>query len=69
MRNSTMSDKILNKLINDKFNKLGKSSCREKENFLFELKAMYGDTFNIDNARILYEELYLIKFEGDCNDN
>jgi len=64
----SMSHDILAALITNKFERLGERACSSKESFLFMLKSMYGDTFDMDSARIIYDTLYEKKFKKDCCD-
>jgi hypothetical protein len=58
---------VLTELIDTKFTKLGKCSCNTKEQFLFSLKVIYGDTFDMDSARIIYDTIYRKRFGEDCD--
>lgn len=48
----------LSEIIQDKIALLGFYTCRQKNSFLFDLKAMYGETFDLEEAERIYESIY-----------
>jgi len=53
-----MKKNELRKVMHDCFKEVGLKEWLNKESVIFRLKSKYGDIFNKDDARQIYDEIY-----------